>query len=475
MIDIAVIRQDPDWVREQILKLQDEAAAARIPEIVRLDEERRELIQKRDSLQAIRNRLNKSLGRLRGDKRLTDDQRLKRAWHAAEAVAARDYERAETIMNGELDDELSTPDETDFSKVFDHLLDKMRSMSDHHSELEDEVRSVASALDEHMLWVPNLPHESVPVGTGEEDNVPWEPEGEARTFDFEPKPHWDLGVELDMIDFDRGVKLSGSRFYILKGWGARLQRALIQFYLDQAREKGFTELYVPYLIREEMLVGAGQFPKFTDVVYSDPDAGLYLLPTSEVAITNILRDEIVNEADLPLYYVAQSACFRREKAAAGKDTRGIKRVHQFEKVEMFKFTTPETSYDELESLTEAAEDLCRLLGLRFRRLEISTGDLGFTASKKYDVEVWAPGSEEWLEVSSCSNTEAFQARRAMVRYYPEGEKRTQFVHTLNGSGLAVPRVIIAIMENYQQADGSITVPEVLRPYLGGIDRIPPVD
>lgn len=475
MIDIAVIRKDPDWVREQILKLQDEAAAERIPEIVRLDEERRELIQKRDSLQAIRNRLNKSLGRLRGDKRLTDDQRLKRAWHAAEAVAARDYERAETIMNGELDGELSTPDETDFSKVFDHLLDKMRSMSDHHSEMEEEVRTVEAALDEHMLWVPNLPHESVPVGVGEEDNVPGEPEGEARTFDFEPKPHWDLGVELDMIDFDRGVKLSGSRFYILKGWGARLQRALIQFYLDTAREKGFTELYVPYLIREEMLVGAGQFPKFTDVVYSDTDAGLYLLPTSEVAITNILRDEIVNEADLPLNYVAQSACFRREKAAAGKDTRGIKRVHQFEKVEMFKFTTPETSYQELESLTEAAEDLCRLLGLRFRRLEICTGDLGFTASKKYDVEVWAPGSEEWLEVSSCSNTEAFQARRAMVRYYPEGEKRTQFVHTLNGSGLAVPRVIIAIMENYQQADGSIIVPDVLRPYLGGVERIPPAD
>jgi seryl-tRNA synthetase len=322
-----------------------------------------------------------------------------------------------------------------------------------------------------MMWLPNTPHESVPVGESDAQNIAWQAHGTIRTFDFEPKAHWDLGPELGMIDFERGVKISGSRFYVLTGWGARLQRALASFYLDMARGKGFKEVYVPFLIQEQMMYGSSQFPKFRDVVYSDPDAELYLLPTAEVAITNLHRDEILEEKQLPLYYVAQTPCFRREKAAAGKDTRGIKRVHQFEKVEMYKFTTPETSYAELESLVEAASDICRALKLPFRRLEICTGDLGFSATKKYDIEIWSPGCAEWLEVSSCSNTEDFQARRAMVRYYPEGTKKTRFVHTLNGSGLALPRVIIAIMENYQQADGSIIIPEVLRPYLGGAERI----
>ena len=253
--------------------------------------------------------------------------------------------------------------------------------------------------------------------------------------------------------------------------GARLQRALISFFLDMAREKGFTELYVPYLVREEMLYGSAQFPKFRDVVYFDPDAELYLLPTAEVAITNLHRDEILDEAQLPLYYVAHTPCFRREKTSAGRDVRGIKRVHQFEKVEMYKFTTPETSYAELESLAEAASDICRALKLPFRRLEIVTGDLGFAASKKYDIEVYSPGCDEWLEVSSCSNTEDFQARRANVKYRAEGQKKTQYVHTLNGSGLATPRVMIAILENYQQADGSVIIPEVLRPYMGGAEII----
>jgi seryl-tRNA synthetase len=250
-----------------------------------------------------------------------------------------------------------------------------------------------------------------------------------------------------------------------------LQRALSNFFLDRARENGFEEVYVPFFVQEAMMFGAAQFPKFRDVVYHDQDADVFMLPTAEVAITNMYRDEILDEAALPLYFVGHTPCFRREKTSAGRDTRGIKRVHQFQKVEMYKFTTPETSYDELEALTEAAGDLCRALGLPFRRLEICTGDLGFSATKKYDVEVWAAGCEEWLEVSSCSNTEAFQARRANIRYRAEGQKRTQFVHTLNGSGLALPRIIIAIMENYQQADGSVIIPEVLRPYLGGVDRI----
>jgi seryl-tRNA synthetase len=238
-----------------------------------------------------------------------------------------------------------------------------------------------------------------------------------------------------------------------------------------ARQKGFEELYVPLFVKEAMMFGAGQFPKFRDVVYFDPDADVYMLPTAEVAITNLHRDEVLDEAQLPLYYVAQTPCFRREKMSAGRDVRGIKRVHQFEKVEMYKFTTPEKSYEELETLTEAAADVCRALKLPFRRLEICTGDLGFSASKKYDIEVWSPGCQEWLEVSSCSNTEDFQARRANVKYRPVEGKKTRFVHTLNGSGLATPRVIIAIMENYQQADGSIAVPDVLRPYLGGAEII----
>ncbi|MEL6273075.1 MAG: serine--tRNA ligase, partial [Chloroflexota bacterium] len=303
-----------------------------------------------------------------------------------------------------------------------------------------------------------------------EDNVPWEPEGEFREFDFEIKPHWELGEALGMIDFERGIKLHGSRGYVLRGWGARLQRALIAFFLDTARDRGFEEFYLPYMVLPEMLEGSAQFPKFRDTVYEDRDAGFVMIPTSEVALTNLHRDEILDEADLPLYYAAHTPCFRREQMSAGSAVRGIKRVHQFEKVEMFKFTTPETSYDELESLTEAAADIARALKIPFRRLAISSGDLGFSATKKYDIELWAPGSEEWLEVSSCSNTEAFQARRANIRYRPTEGKKNEFVHTLNGSGLATPRVIIAIMENYQRADGSIDVPAVLRPYLG-VDEI----
>jgi seryl-tRNA synthetase len=255
--------------------------------------------------------------------------------------------------------------------------------------------------------------------------------------------------------------------------GARLQRALISFFLDKAREKGFIELYVPYMVKEDMMYGAGQFPKFRDNVYHDQEADLYMLPTAEVAVTNLHRDEILDEAALPLYYVAHTPCFRREKVSAGRDVRGIKRVHQFEKVEMYKFTTPETSYDELQSLVTAACDICADLGLHYRTLEIVSGDLGFSATKKYDVEVWSPGCGEWLEVSSCSNTEDFQARRANIKYRAEGQKRPRFVHTLNGSGLATPRVLIAILENYQQADGTVIIPEVLRPYLGGQDVIRP--
>lgn len=466
MIDMALIREKPEWVKEQINKLNDEAALARIDAILQLDEKRRQLLVEGETIQAQRNKLNKSMGFLRGNKKLDETAKKIRALYAARAIRNGEYDQAEAILNGgaAVDGEIR-------DDAFDVLADALRSIGERVEAVNDKLKPVEDQLQEHMSWIPNLPHESVPVAESEEGNKPWHPEGEFREFDFEPKAHWDLGPALGIIDFERGVKLAGTRAYILRGWGARLQRALETFFLDMARAKGFEELYLPFFVKEQMLYGAAQFPKFRDVVYFDPDADVYMLPTAEVAITNLFTDEILDEDDLPLYFVGDTPCFRREKASAGRDTRGIKRVHQFQKVEMYKITTPETSYAELESLTEAACDICRALKIPFRRLEICTGDLGFSASKKYDVEMWSPGCGEWLEVSSCSNTEAFQARRANLKYRPKGQKKTQYVHTLNGSGLATPRVMIAILENYQQADGSVEIPEVLRPYLGGADVI----
>lgn len=468
MLDIALIREKPEWVKEQIGKLYDETALQRIDAILSLDTQRRDIRTEVEALQAQRNKLNKAMGQLRGNKTLTDADKAAIAQHTAQAIMAGELETASAILEGAIN---VTPTQETLDKAFEQLIAALKDLGERIEDGFAKAKAIEAELEEQMLWVPNIPHHSVPVFPDESHNIAWATEGDFYEFSFQPRPHWEIGPELDIIDFERGVKLSGSRFYILKGWGARLQRALVNLFLDMARAKGFIELYVPQLVYEQMMVGAGQFPKFRDVVYHDPDADLYLLPTAEVAITNMHRDEILEESQLPLYYVAQTPCFRREKAAAGKDTRGIKRVHQFEKVEMYKFTTPETSYEELESLTEAAADVCRALKIPFRRLEIVTGDLGFSATKKYDIEMWAPGCNEWLEVSSCSNTEAFQARRAMIRYYPNGTKKAQFVHTLNGSGLALPRVIIAILENYQQADGSVLIPEVLRPYLGGVERI----
>jgi seryl-tRNA synthetase len=467
MLDIALIREKPDWLKEQILKLNDPEAAARIDNIITVDKDRRSLLTEAEAIQAQRNRLNKAVGPLRGNKKLDDAKRYAIAQAATAAIKAGDYAQAEAFITFQAEPATDSAE----ASALDALTDALREMGDNYNALQEKIRVIEDELNTLMLWVPNIPHESVPVAMSEDDNIAWEPEGEFYTFDFEPKPHWELGPELGIIDFERGVKIAGTRSYILKGLGARLQRALAAFFLDMALEKGYEEVYVPFMLHEEMMYGSGQFPKFRDVVYMDQDAGIYMLPTAEVAIANMHRDEILNEDQLPLYYVGHTPCFRREKTSAGRDTRGIKRVHQFQKVEMFKFTTPETSYEELESLTEAACDLARALKIPFRRLEIVTGDLGFTATKKYDVELWAPGSQEWLEVSSCSNTEDFQARRANIRYRKEGEKRLQFVHTLNGSGLALPRTVIAILENYQQADGSVKVPEVLIPYLGGQDVI----
>lgn len=469
MIDINLIREKPEWVKQQISNLNDPAALERVDAILALDKQRRELLTESEAIQAARNKLNKNIGRLRGDKALDPTARASAAHRATQAIAAGRYDEAASIIENPGAQVAEATANGDHA--MDDLMSALKGMGERVEAINQEISAVEAKLEENMLWLPNIPHESVPVFPSEEYNKPWPVEGEMPVFDFEPKPHWEIGPALDIIDLERGVKLMGSRGYVLKGLGARLQRALINFFLDMARSKGFVELYVPYLLKEEMMYGSAQFPKFRDVVYEDPDADLFLIPTAEVAITNYHRDEILDEAQLPLYYVGHTPCFRREKMSAGRDVRGIKRVHQFEKVEMYKFTTPETSYAELESMVEAASDIARALKIPFRRLEIVTGDLGFSATKKYDLEMWAPGVNEWLEVSSCSNTEDFQARRANIKYRAEGQKKPRFVHTLNGSGLATPRVIIAILENYQQADGSVVIPEVLRPYMGGLDVI----
>jgi seryl-tRNA synthetase len=330
-------------------------------------------------------------------------------------------------------------------------------------------------LREKELWVPNMPDDSVPVGPDESHNIILRQEEILKTAEslgFEPLPHWDLGPVLGIIDFERGGKLSGSRFYVLKGVGARLQRALIQWMLDVHTQKhGYTEIYPPFMVRREMMVGAAQLPKFEENIYHDAEEDYWFIGTAEIPLTNLHRDEILDGEQLPLYYVAYSACFRREKMSAGRDVRGIKRGHQFDKVEMYKFVAPETSYDELERLVSNAEDICRGLGIPHRVVQMCTGDLGFAAAKKYDLEMWAPGCGEWLEVSSCSNCTDFQARRANIRFRREPGAKPEFVHTLNGSGLALPRVMIAIIENYQQKDGTILVPEVLMPYMGGLEVI----
>ena len=333
--------------------------------------------------------------------------------------------------------------------------------------LEEEARQLDKQLEELLMQVPNIPQPTVPSGTGEGDNVVVRSWGEPKGFDFQPAPHWKLGESLGIIDFERGVKLSGTRFYVLKGIGARLQRALISFMLDlHTTEHGYQEIYPPFMVKRECMVGSGNLPKFADNLYHDEEDDLWFVPTAEVPLTGLHGDEIMPPGILPLYYVAYTACFRREKMSAGKDTRGIKRGHQFDKVELYKLTEPAASNQELEKLVNDAEQVCRKLGLTYRVKELCTAELGFAATKAYDIEMWAPGCDEWLEVSSCSNCGDFQARRANIRYRPSPEEKPQFVHTLNGSGLALPRVLIAVMENYQQADGSIIIPKVLQPYVG---------
>ncbi|MEQ9103727.1 MAG: serine--tRNA ligase [Rhodothermales bacterium] len=337
--------------------------------------------------------------------------------------------------------------------------------------LEQEARQQEEALEGLLLEVPNIPHPSVPVGRTPDENVTAFEWGSPPSFNFEPKPHWELIEDLGLADFDRGSKVTGAGFPFYLGAGARLQRALIQFFLDTAvHEGGYTEVQAPLVVNEDSARGTGQLPDKEDLMYEARRDGLYLIPTAEVPVTNFHRDEIIDEADLPLTYCAYTPCFRREAGSHGKDVRGLNRLHQFDKVELVRFVVPDSSYDELEILRDDAERILQLLGLPYRRLLMCTGDMGFTQSKKYDLEVWSAGQQRWLEVSSISNFEGFQARRMRIRYRPEGGGKPQILHTLNGSGLAVPRIVAALLENGQQADGSVMLPEVLHRYMG-TDRI----
>jgi seryl-tRNA synthetase len=352
------------------------------------------------------------------------------------------------------------------------LITEMRDVSRGIQRLEADLRETEEKLQALLLVIPNIPHESVPVGKSEAENKEIRKWGEPHSFSFEPKPHWDIGEDLDILDFKAGAKIAGARFTLYKDLGARLERALINFMLDlHTNEHGYLEMLPPFMVNREAMIGTGQLPKFADDLFKIEGMDYFLIPTAEVPVTNIHREETLNEGNLPLYYCAYTPCFRKEAGSYGKDTRGIIRQHQFNKVELVKFTTPETSYDELEKLLVDAEEVLRRLDIHYRVVSLCTGDLGFAATKTYDIEVWLPGQGTYKEISSCSNFEAFQARRASIRFRREGKKGTELVHTLNGSGLAVGRTVVAILENFQQEDGSVVIPKSLRPYMGGVDRI----
>lgn len=426
MLDIKFVRENPDLVDKSCESRQN--AHWDREKFFELDEERRNVIAKVESLQAERNAVSKQIGL------------LMREGKKEEAEAAKEQVAANK--------------------------DRIAELDQRRGEVEEELTALVAAI-------PNIPDASVPYGKDDSDNPEVRKWGEPTQFDFEPKAHWDLGPELGMIDFDRGVKLAGTRFYLLGGMGARMERALINFMIDTHNQAGFKEWWPPVITNQDSLFGTGQLPKFEEDLYHvQPD--LYLIPTAEVQLTNIHRDEILDASQLPLLYTAFTPCFREEAGSAGRDTRGIIRVHQFDKVEMVKFAKPEDSMNQLESMVQEAEKILQLLNLPYHVVTLCTGDIGFSACKCYDIEVWLPSYNAYKEISSCSNCWDFQARRANIRYKDPAEfKGTRLVHTLNGSGLAVGRTMAAIMENYQNADGSVTVPEALRPYMGGIEVIRP--
>lgn len=417
MLDARLVRENPERVVKSLEQRGYDAGV--INDFLRIEDERRSLLLEVERLRQQRNELSENISKIKKDGRDVSVETLE-AKNVSEAIKTR----------------------------------------------EERLRELDEKTKTFLLNIPNIPHESVPVGKDETENTEIKKWGEPRQFDFEPMNHWDIGEILEIIDFERASKIAGARFAIMKGMGARLERALMNFMLDLNTSKGYKEIFPPIIVNRDSMIGTGQLPKFAHELFIVSDPEFYLIPTAEVPVTNIHRNEILREEDLPIYYTAYTPCFRREAGSYGKDVRGLIRQHQFNKVELVKFVKPENSYDELESLTKDAEDILQKLGLPYRVVSLCTGDLGFAASKTYDLEVWLPAQQRYREISSCSNFTDFQARRASIRFKKEGKKGTEFVHTLNGSGLAIGRTLIAILENYQQKDGSVVVPEVLRPYMG---------
>ena len=423
MLDIKLLRQNWEAVGQ---KMRERGQEMDFGPFLFLDARRRDILQEVELLRSERNTVSKEVG-----------EKKKRKEDAAALIA------------------------------------RMGEVSARIKELDETLKKTEDELGEIVMTIPNIPHESVAYGSSSEDNPVVRTWGEIRRFDFKPLPHWEIGEKTNTLDFTRGAKIAGARFTLYRGLGAMLERAIINFMLDlHIREHGYTEMLPPFMANSDSMTGTGQLPKFAEDLFKIENTDYYLIPTAEVPVTNIHRDEILGERDLPIYYVAYTPCFRAEAGSYGKDTRGLIRQHQFNKVEMVKFAAPETSYDELEKLTANAEEVLKRLNIPFRTVSLCTADLGFSAAKTYDVEAWLPGQDAYREISSCSNFEDFQSRRASIRFRREDGGKLEFVHTLNGSGLAAGRTTVAVMENYQQADGSVIIPDVLRPYMQGIDRIP---
>ena len=423
MLDIQLFRDNPDLIRQSLKRRGGELS--QVDQVIDLDKKRRDLLGQVEGLRSEKNQASKAIGQGKDP-----DERQ-------EKIAA------------------------------------MKALGDDLENLESELKALEPELKSLLGTFPNLVDDRVPDGADDSENQVLRTAGDKPPFDFQPQPHWDLGPALGILDFERGVKLSGSRFYVLNGLGARLQRALVSFMLDTHTKNGYEERYTPFMVKEEVVYASGQLPKFADNLYRDHEDDFWWVPTAEVPLTSLHKDEILNESELPISYTAYTPCFRREKMSAGREVRGIKRVHQFDKVEMYIYCLPEDTEAQFQRLQADAERICQLLDLPYRVNALCTGDLGFAAAYTFDIEVWAAGCGEWLEVSSVSNTRDFQARRAAIRYRPEEGKGTRFVHTLNGSGLALPRVMIAVLENNQQEDGSVIIPEVLHPWMGGVSTIEP--
>lgn len=422
MLEIRFIRENRDLVSKALKARGNDLA---LESLLRVDFQRRKLLQEVEDLRNIRNRVSEKIGRQKKERKNTGK-----------------------------------------------LIAQMKEVASRIKELNNLLEEKEVSLNEYLFSMPNIPHPSVPVGRDEAENPVIRTWGDILEFEFKPVPHWEVGKNLDILDLERAAKIAGARFAVYRGLGAKLERALINFMLDLHQDlHGYTEILPPFIVNEKSLIGTGQLPKFADDLFKLENWNYYLIPTAEVPVTNLHRDEILDEETLPIYYMAYTPCFRSEAGSYGKDTRGIVRQHQFNKVELVKFCQPENSYTELESLLLDAEDVLQKLNLPYRTIELCTGDLGFSASKTYDIEVWLPGQNRFCEISSCSNFEAFQSRRANIRYRPKGQRKTRLLHTLNGSGLAVGRTLVAILENYQQEDGSVLIPEALIKYMRGVERI----